>query len=111
MWSTTRTDTLCAATTTALSAAPAVTVLPPFTRHQGVRNDACAAPLAVRTLAVTQSERDGIVGKHLLDETAEFRMPRIGRHAADDELETTQRIERAPSQRPAPGAPEDDEAR
>jgi hypothetical protein len=52
------------------------------------------------------------VGKHLLDETAEFRMPRIGRHAADeDQLETTQRIERGPSQRPAPGAPEDDEAR
>jgi hypothetical protein len=53
------------------------------------------------------------VGKHLLDETAEFRMPRTGRHAADDdELEMTQRIERArPSQQPAPSAPEDDEAR
>jgi hypothetical protein len=53
------------------------------------------------------------VGKHLLDETAEFRMPRIGRHAAeDDELEMTQRIERArSSQQPAPRAPEDDETR
>jgi hypothetical protein len=53
------------------------------------------------------------VGKHLLDETAEFRMPRIGRHAADDdELETTQRIERArPPEQPTPSAIEDDETR
>jgi hypothetical protein len=35
------------------------------------------------------------VAKHLLDETAEFRMPRLGRHAADDEddLEATQRFD------------------
>lgn len=33
------------------------------------------------------------MGKHLLDETAEFKMPQIGRHAADDEggRETTHR--------------------
>jgi hypothetical protein len=35
------------------------------------------------------------VGKHLLDETAEFTMPRIARHAAEheDELEPTQRFD------------------
>jgi hypothetical protein len=88
---------------------PAATVLPLIARQLGVPGDVCAGPLPVRTLAVTQRERNGIVGKHLLDETAEFRMPRTGRHAAaDDELERTQRIERAPSQ---PPAPEDDEAR
>ena len=35
------------------------------------------------------------MGKHLLDETAEFRMPRIARHAAEheDEPEPTQRFD------------------
>ena len=47
------------------------------------------------------------MGKHLLDETAEYRMPRIARHAADDdqELEQTQRFDPgfAPQRhRPAP---------
>ncbi len=36
----------------------------------------------------------GAVAKHLTDETAEFAMPRIGRHAAPDtgELQMTQRF-------------------
>jgi len=47
------------------------------------------------------------VGKHLLDETAEFTMPRIARHAAEheDELEPTQRFDPGfarKRQRPAP---------
>ena len=47
------------------------------------------------------------MGKHLLDETAEFRMPRIARHAADDqdELEPPQRFAPGfaqPRPRPAP---------
>jgi hypothetical protein len=47
------------------------------------------------------------VGKHLLDETAEFTMPRIARHAAEheDELEATQRFDPGfgqNRQRPAP---------
>jgi hypothetical protein len=48
------------------------------------------------------------VGKHLLDETAEFKIPRLGRHASPEagELETTQRMEpasqRRPSHRPRP---------
>ena len=34
------------------------------------------------------------MGKHLLDETAEFRLPRIARHAAEeDEADTTQRFD------------------
>ena len=41
--------------------------------------------------------------KHLLDETAEFKMPRIGRHAAPEtsSLEATQRFD-AGFQRPRP---------
>jgi hypothetical protein len=45
------------------------------------------------------------VGKHLLDETAEFRMPRIPQHAAEreDELDTTQRFDPGfRQQRPVP---------
>ena len=44
-------------------------------------------------LKVTE-RKDSIVGKHLLDETAEFKLPRSARHAAedDDDLETTQRF-------------------
>lgn len=42
--------------------------------------------------------------KHLLDETAEFVMPRIGRHAVvDDELDETQPFD--PGFRRTPGAP------
>jgi hypothetical protein len=48
------------------------------------------------------------VGKHLLDETAEFRMPRLGRHANPEtgEFEITQRLDPGapvPSARPLPG--------
>ena len=48
------------------------------------------------------------MGKHLLDETAEFKMPGLGRHTSPDtgELEATQRMEplseRRPIQRPRP---------
>ena len=57
------------------------------------------------------------MGKHLLDEAAEFRLPTLGRHAAEDdaeaqdELETTQRIDGG-FQRPrtAPRAQRDDDA-
>jgi hypothetical protein len=56
------------------------------------------------------------VGKHLLDETAEFKMPREGRHAAteDDGLEPTQRFDpgfRRRQQPPVPGAHEDPQER
>ncbi|MGY1827039.1 MULTISPECIES: hypothetical protein [unclassified Blastococcus] len=46
------------------------------------------------------------MGKHLLDETAEFTMPQLGRHAAPDtaELEVTQRFD-AGLQRPRPVVP------
>ena len=34
------------------------------------------------------------MSKHFLDETAEFKLPSLGRHAAeDDELEPTQRFD------------------
>lgn len=55
------------------------------------------------------------MGKHLLDETAEFAMPRKGRHASPDtgelevaELDVTQRIELS-SERRAPQPPRPDE--
>jgi len=54
------------------------------------------------------------MGKHLLDETAEFKMPRIGRHAVDDldELQTTQRFDAGYRQQPpVPGAQENSAAR
>ncbi len=48
------------------------------------------------------------MGKHLLDETAEFKLPRIGRHAAEPETETeagaTQRFD--PGFRRPPSAPQ-----
>ncbi len=50
------------------------------------------------------------MGKHLLDETAEFKMPRIGRHAAEneDELKATQRFDPGFRQpRPLPATPQD----
>ena len=51
------------------------------------------------------------MGKHLLDETAEFKLPGIGRHAAadEDELEATQRFDPGlRPQRPVPGVPQVD---
>jgi hypothetical protein len=54
--------------------------------------------------------KDGPVGKHLLDETAEFKMPLIGRHAAEDEdgLEATQGFDPGfRRQPPLPNAPQD----
>jgi hypothetical protein len=56
------------------------------------------------------------VGKHLLNETAEFKLPTLARHAADDQedLGSTQRFDSG-FQRPRPGLPslrtEDVEAR
>ncbi len=49
------------------------------------------------------------MGKHLLDETAEFTMPSIGRHAGkDEELDKTQRFDPGfKRQRPAPREPKD----
>ena len=52
------------------------------------------------------------MGKHLLDETAEFRLPRIPQHAAEreDELDTTQRFD--PGFRPRrPMPPQEPNAR
>jgi hypothetical protein len=54
------------------------------------------------------------VGKHLLDETAEFKMPKIARHAAEDEdgLEATQRFDPGfRGQPPVPGPQRDAEER
>ena len=47
----------------------------------------------MRTLIATDGEGTEHVGKHLLDETAEFKMPNLGRHTTEDEdsLEPTQR--------------------
>lgn len=46
------------------------------------------------------------MSKHFLDETAEFKMPSLGRHAAeDDELEPTQRFDPGFGRRPRPGVP------
>jgi hypothetical protein len=59
----------------------------------------------------------GAVAKHFTDETAEFAMPRIGRHAAPDtgELDVTQRFDPGfRQQRPVPSAAQqrrDDDAR
>ena len=55
------------------------------------------------------------MAKHFTDETAEFKMPLPGRHAAADtgELEMTQRFDPGFSRRPAVPAvpPLDDESR
>ena len=52
------------------------------------------------------------MAKHLLDETAEFALPTLGRHAADgedDPGDRTQRFEAGPRrQPPVPGRPRDD---
>ena len=57
----------------------------------------------------------GVVAKHFTDETADFKMPLPGRHAAADigELEMTQRFNPGFSRRPAVPAvpPRDDESR
>ena len=43
------------------------------------------------------------MSKHLLDETAEFKMPTLGKHASPDtgELQATQRMEPVFSTRPS----------
>jgi hypothetical protein len=49
------------------------------------------------------------VGKHLLDETAEFKMPSLGRHAAEEDdrrLEETQRWEPGFSRKPPVPGPQ-----
>ena len=54
------------------------------------------------------------MGKHLLDETAEFRMPRIARHAAEDdaELDSTRRFDAGLGrEKPALPTPWDTDAR
>ena len=55
------------------------------------------------------------MGKHLLDETAEFRMPREGKHAAEEDgLEPTQRFDPGFERRrqpPVPGPQEDPQER
>lgn len=52
------------------------------------------------------------MAKHLLDETAEFKMPTIGRHVADDEDDRgdlTQRLDAGVRrQPPVPGRPDGD---
>ena len=49
------------------------------------------------------------MGKHLLDETAEFRMPKLGRHAAedDDRADETQRWDPGFSRKPPVPDPQD----
>ena len=50
------------------------------------------------------------MGKHLLDETAEFKLPTLARHAAedDDTLEPTQRFDPGFSRRSSrPDVPQD----
>lgn len=61
----------------------------------------------MRTLAATDGEGTEDVGKHLLDETAEFKMPSLARHAAEDEerLDETQRWDPGFSRKPpVPGS-------
>lgn len=53
------------------------------------------------------------MGKHLLDETAEFKMPSLARHAAedDDRLEETQRWDPGFSRKPPVPGPQDAQQR
>ena len=54
------------------------------------------------------------MGKHLLDETAEFRLPTLPRHAADgeNELDATQRFDPGfRQQRPVPVRPQGSDQR
>ena len=50
------------------------------------------------------------MGKHLVDETAEFRMPRLGRHARPEteEFEITQRLDPALQARQSRPLPDED---
>lgn len=52
------------------------------------------------------------MSKHLIDETAEFRMPGLGRHTSPEtgELEVTQRIEPLDQPRPEHRPRPDDDA-
>ena len=52
------------------------------------------------------------MGKHLLDETAEFKIPRLGRHASPEtgELDITQRMEPASQRRPERRSRPDEDA-
>jgi hypothetical protein len=61
----------------------------------------------LRTLVATDGEGTDDVGKHLLDETAEFKMPNLGRHAAEDNegLEATQRFDPGFGRRSQPPVP------
>ena len=82
--------------------------------HLVLSSDVPSRSVAVRTLIGTQRKGTAIMGKHLLDETAEFTLPALGRHAAedDDHLETTNRFDDGFSRRPsAPGVPQDRTAR
>jgi hypothetical protein len=80
--------------------------VPPVTAHLAFRAHPFAATVTVRTLTVTPPWKDGNVGKHLLNETAEFKLPTLARHAADDQddLGSTQRFDSG-FQRPRPGLP------
>jgi hypothetical protein len=51
------------------------------------------------------------VAKHLLDETAEFVMPRDGRHSADENVETTRKFNLGFRRQPPVPAPQDSQAR
>ena len=53
------------------------------------------------------------MSKHLLDETAEFKMPRFGRHASPEtgELDITQRMEFTSQQRPVRRVQPDEDVR
>jgi hypothetical protein len=82
------------------------------------RRSARETPVSLRTLGETDHGGTARVGKHLLDETAEFRMPRIPRHAAEhedqleDQLEATQRFDAGfGQQRRAPDVPQKPAAR
>ena len=54
------------------------------------------------------------MGKHLLDETAEFKMPNLGRHAKEEEdavLDETQRWDPGFSRKPPVPGPQDNRDR
>lgn len=92
-----------------------VTTAPLVTGHLGFPHEPHGEPVLGRTLAETDHGGTARVGKHLLDETAEFRMPRIARHAAEDdvELEQTQRFDPGLRQqhKPVPPAPQEPNTR
>ena len=96
--------------------APGASVVPLVTAHLGLRRNVLGDAEIVLTLVAHLHGRTQNVSKHLLDETAEFKLPTLGRHAAaeptddvrrNDELDATQRF--APGfQRPS--AHRDDDA-